>query len=409
MRLARLVGDILGDTGQLRIECYDGSTYGPRDATCVVQVRSSDAFRYVAQSPGELGFARAYVSGSVELEGDILAGLSSIDVNDLDLGPIRLAKVAREVGRDVFSRLEPPPEEIQLSGKRHDRDRDAAAVAAHYDLPNGFYELLLGDSMTYSCAVFEERGASLDAAQDRKHQLVCDKLALRDGSRLLDVGCGWGSMAIHAARHYGAHVVGVTLSREQLELGRRRVQDAGLGDLVELRYQDYRDIEDEPFDAISSLGLAEHVGWDRLDGYASQLHRLVRPGGRVLNHQISNWTTRRPRRAQDGFIQRYVFPDGELYGPSVTVAAFQDADLEVRHVESLREHYAITLRHWLQRLEASWDDAVGRIGLGRARVWRLYIAAAAVNFERGHSSVHQTLAVRPTEGGASLMPLRPDW
>ena len=410
MQLARLIDKVLDSPRPVRVECYDGSTAGPDDAVCTVRINSSDALRYIAQSPGELGFARAYVSGELEVEGDLMAGLDpSVDLTRLCVSPRQAATILRLVGRELAQRLDPPPEEIRLSGRRHDRDRDAAAIAAHYDLPNGFYELLLGDSMTYSCGVFENRTDDLLTAQANKHELVCAKLGLSDGDRLLDIGCGWGSMAIHAALHHGVRCVGVTLSRRQFELATKRVSEAGVSDRIELRVQDYRDITDEPFDAVSSIGMAEHVGWDRLDEYAAQLARLLRPGGRVLNHQISNWATKQPRRRPDGFVQRYVFPDGELYDPSVTVAALQDAGLEVRHVESLREHYTITLRHWVKALQANWDDAVEQIGIGRARIWLLYLATASRSFEAGRLSIHQTLAVRPSVMGDSGMPMRPDW
>lgn len=407
--LARLVDDVLGSPRNVRIECYDGTTSGPEDAPCAVRVTSPDALRYIIQAPGELGFARAYVSGGIVIDGDLLTGLErSLDLTRLKLRPKHLITVGRLLGRDATRRLEPPPEEIQLSGARHHRERDAAAIAAHYDLPNDFYGLLLGPSMTYSCAVFHDRGDDLVFAQSNKHELVCQKLGLGAGDRLLDIGCGWGSMVIHAARTRGARCVGVTLSKEQHALATKRVVEAGVAELVDLRLQDYRDIDDEPFDAVSSIGMAEHVGWKELDRYAEHLAELVRPGGRVLNHQITNWTQRRSK-SSDGFIHRYVFPDGELYDPSVTVAALQRAGLEVRHVESLREHYALTLRHWVGRLESEWDDAVRRIGLGRARVWRLYMAASARNFEAGRNSLHQTLAVKAEPDGTSRMPLRPDW
>lgn len=410
MRLADLVNDVLNGPPLVRVECYDGSATGPLDAACTVRIVSPDALRYMVQAPGELGFARAYVSGTLTIEGDLLAGLDpSMNLTALHLRPRHLRSIMRLLGRDTVRRLAPPPEEIRLGGRVHARSRDADAIAAHYDLPNGFYELLLGESMTYSCAVFESPDDDLVTAQHNKHELICRKLGLTDGARLLDIGCGWGGMVIHAARQHGTRCVGITLSNEQFDLANKRVSEAGVSDLVELRLQDYRDVGDQPFDAVSSIGMAEHVGWRHLDEYSAQLARLVRPGGRVLNHQISNWISKRPIRRDDGFIQRYVFPDGELYDPSVTVAALQGAGLEVRHVESLREHYAITLRHWVANLEATWDDAVERIGLGRARIWLLYMAAASRNFEAGRSSIHQTLAIRAEPSGLSGMPLRPDW
>lgn len=408
MTIAALVEGVVGSDLSLRVECYDGSGLGPKGAPCTLVIHSPDALRYLIQAPGELGFARAYVSGAMDIEGSLLEGLDlSEDLPNVARRPQALAAIVRFLGSDAVRRLAPPPEEIHLRGRRHRRGRDSDAISAHYDLPNNFYGLILGESMTYSCGVFRSADEPLDMAQQNKHDLICSKLALEKGDRLLDIGCGWGAMAIHAARHYGASCVGVTLSKAQFDLGQKRITEAGVADLVELRIQDYRDVDDGPFDAVSSVGMAEHVGWDHLDEYAEQLARLVKPEGRVLNHAISNWVSKRPLRRQDGFIQRYVFPDGELYDVGVTVAALQRAGLEVRHVESLREHYALTLRHWVTNLEASWDDAVERIGLNRARVWRLYMSVAARNFEGGRSAIHQTLAVRQSDAGASGMALRP--
>ncbi|MEU6312456.1 cyclopropane-fatty-acyl-phospholipid synthase family protein [Streptomyces sp. NPDC047014] len=302
----------------------------------------------------------------------------------------------------------PPPAEeaVPRGGGQHTRGRDRQAISHHYDVGNDFYERVLGPSMVYSCAYWSP-GATLEQAQHDKLDLVCRKLGLAAGDRLLDVGCGWGSMALHAARAYGARVTGVTLSREQALYARKRIADEGLADLVEIRIQDYRDVKDGPYDAISSIGMAEHVGADRYREYARTLHSLLRPGGRLLNHQIA-----RPPEADesvyhvDEFIDAYVFPDGELSPLGTTVGELERAGLEVRDVEALREHYALTLRAWVARLEDRWEEAVALTSPGRARVWQLYMAASALGFEHDRLGVNQILAVRPAAKGASDLPLR---
>jgi cyclopropane-fatty-acyl-phospholipid synthase len=300
--------------------------------------------------------------------------------------------------------LPPPPEEARLRGRRHSKERDAAAVAHHYDVSNEFYRLVLGETMTYSCAYFTEDGTSLDDAQRAKYDLVCRKLGLQPGMRLLDVGCGWGGMAMHAAEHYGVRAVGVTLSRHQHDLASKRVAEAGLAEHVEIRFQDYRDVDDGPYDAVSSIGMFEHVGLARLRDYFDVLFKLLPPTGRLLNHAISRpWG--RSRFDRHSFIERYVFPDGELHEVGSVVSAMQQQGFEVRDVHSLREHYAKTLRHWVANLEARWDEAVALAGAPRARVWRLYMAGSAVNFEEARTNVHQVLAVKPGPQGDSGMPL----
>ncbi|MCC3776904.1 cyclopropane-fatty-acyl-phospholipid synthase family protein, partial [Streptomyces sp. UNOB3_S3] len=306
----------------------------------------------------------------------------------------------------------PPAEEARRGGgPLHSLRRDRQAISHHYDVGNAFYEHVLGPSMVYSCAYWESPESTLEEAQRAKLDLVCRKLGLKPGMRLLDVGCGWGSMALHAAREYGVDVVAVTLSEEQAAYARKRVAGAGLADRIEVRVQDYREVSDGPFDAVSSIGMAEHVGSARYAGYAADLYALLRPGGRLLNHQIA----RRPLRDEGGyrvdeFIDRYVFPDGELAPVGRTVAQLEEAGFEVRDVEALREHYALTLRRWVANLEAQWDEAVRLTSPGRARVWRLYMAASALAFERNRIGVNQVLAIRTPESGASGLPLRTrDW
>ncbi len=295
-----------------------------------------------------------------------------------------------------------------MHGRRHSRSRDAAAIAHHYDVSNAFYRLVLGPSMTYSCAVWSAPDIALEHAQVAKYDLVARKLGLRPGMRLLDVGCGWGGMAIHAAERYGVAAVGITLSRPQAEWAEKAAAEAGIAHRVEIRVQDYRDVRDGPFDAISSIGMFEHVGLSQVQTYFGELHDLLPPGGRLLNHGISTPPAKRARFVRKSFIDRYVFPDGELHEVGSVVSAVQRSGLEVRHVESLRQHYALTLRAWVRNLERSWDEAANEVGAARARIWRLYMAASALNFEAGRTQVHQVLAVKATNG-VSGFPLRPDF
>ncbi|GAQ62049.1 class I SAM-dependent methyltransferase [Streptomyces scabiei] len=419
-RLKNLFEQLSGEPLPVRLRAWDGSTAGPPEAPALV-VRNRRALRRLLWKPGELGLARAWVAGDLGVEGDLYAVLDLVaahvwerDEDARSTGRALRDPEARAAVRDLLKLVGPaalvppaPPREEVRARHRHTRRTDRRAVSHHYDVGNDFYEIVLGPSMVYSCAYWPAPDATLEAAQHDKLDLVCRKLALAPGMRLLDVGCGWGSLAVHAARGYGVHVVGVTLSQEQAAYARKRVADEGLTDRVEIRVQDYRDVVDGPYDAISSIGMAEHVGADRYLEYARDLYRLVAPGGRLLNHQIS----RRPQQDEsayslDGFIDAYVFPDGELAPVGTTVTQLERAGFEVRDVESLREHYALTLRAWVARLEAGWARAVALAGPGRARVWRLYMAACALGFESNRLGVNQVLAVRPSEGGTSGLPLR---
>ena len=408
MRIDSLVREVLGDALPVRLEAYDGTAVGPEDSPATIIIRSPDAIRRIVTSPGELGFARAYVTGDLDVDGDIFEALSLRDrIPDVKLQPKQLVRAARMIGLSDLRPLPPPPEEARLRGRRHSKQRDAAAIAHHYDVGNDFYRLVLGPSLTYSCAVFERDDASLEEAQAAKYELICRKLGLRPGMRLLDVGCGWGGMVMHAAANHGVTAVGVTLSRAQQELGSKRIADAGLSDKVEVRYQDYRDVRDGPYDAISSIGMFEHVGMHRTAEYFGNLFTLLRPGGRLLNHAIARPPSKQTRLAPRSFVARYVFPDGELLEVGKTISAMQQAGFEVRHSEGLREHYARTLRHWVANLEANWDEAVRLVGQSRARIWRLYMAASACNFEAGRTQIHQVLGVRLHPDGRSDLPLRP--
>jgi cyclopropane-fatty-acyl-phospholipid synthase len=422
LRLRNLVGQLLGVPLPVRIRAWDGSEAGPPEAPALV-VRNRRAVRRLLFKPGELGLARAWVTGDLDIDGDLYTALDLISGLVWERGED--ARTLFEALRDPEVRSAvrglvalagpplppaPPPEEIRRArGHLHTRRSDKRAISHHYDVGNGFYEIVLGPSMVYSCAYWEapEPEGTLEQAQRDKLDLVCRKLGLTAGQRLLDVGCGWGSMAIHAAREYGVSVVGITLSQEQAAYARKRVADEGLTDRVEIRVQDYRDVTDGPYDAISSIGMAEHVGAERYLEYAEDLLKLLKPGGRLLNHQIA----RRPHTDEsaydvDEFIDSYVFPDGELAPLGTTVTMLERAGFEVRDVESIREHYAHTLRRWVTNLEAQWQRAVRLAGPGRARVWLLYMAACALAFERNRIGVNQVLAVRTPESGASGLPLR---
>jgi cyclopropane-fatty-acyl-phospholipid synthase len=423
--LKAVTTEFVGPDANIRFEDWQGETWGPTEAPVVVRFNSIDAVKYLARHPGELGFGRAYVSGAMDIDGDIWTVLDlQRDLGGVSLSAQAIRNLLRMVGLDVVRNPPPvPPEEVKTGNRfrAHTRSRDRRAISHHYDVSNDFYRMVLGPAWTYSCAVFENAGDTLEQAQSNKHELVCRKLGLQPGQRLLDVGCGWGSMAIHAARHYGVDVVGITISENQAALARQRVAEAGLEKQIDIRLQDYRDLDDEPFDAISSIGMFEHVGLANLKKYFVTLHDHLKPRGRLLNHQIgrkprvTRGLIRRPDTAvaKDGFIQRYVFPDGELHEVGNVVTAMQETGFEARHLESLREHYALTLRHWVTNLENNWDAAVAEAGEGKARVWRLYMAATAVNFANGHTQVHQILGVKtPMEGsasGRSGMPFRSRW
>lgn len=401
----RLAETFLGKGVSLRIRAWDGSEAGRPDAAITLVVRSPDALRRVLWAPGELGLARAHVAGDLDIEGSIF-DLLSLQDEPARAGPASLVAATRLAARHGALGRPPaaPPEESRLRGRRHSKRRDRSAITHHYDVGNDFYRLVLGPSLTYSCAYFPEPTTTLEQAQALKCELVCRKLGLEPGMRLLDVGCGWGTLAMHAALHHGATVVGVTISDEQADLARRRVEAAGLADRVDIRLCDYRDVTGGPFDAISSIGMFEHVGQARMAEYLAILHGLLRPGGRLLNHAISRPSSRSDAAISDrSFVGRYVFPDGELLEVGTVVTAAQDAGIEVRDVESLREHYGRTLRHWVANLEAGWDDAVALVGEARARVWRLYMAGSALGFEAGRINIHQVLGVRPGAAGASGM------
>lgn len=411
MRLETFITHWLGPDLPVRIVAFDGTVVGPAQAKTTVTVHSPDALIRMVTAPGELGVGRAYVAGDISIDGDIY-GLLDLRrrMPEVKLSPRQVAELVRVIGVRNLRRIPPPPEEHRGSGRLHTRRRDAAAISHHYDISNAFYRMVLGPSLTYSCAVFADPSDTLEQAQENKYELICRKLDLKPGMRLLDIGCGWGGMVLHAAKHHGVEAVGVTISQPQVELGRQRIAEAGLGDRVEVRFQDYRDIVDGPYDAISSIGMFEHVGMRRLEQYFAKVTDLLAPRGRLLNHAISRTDNARSSLfSRPSFSSRYVFPDGQLHEVGTVITALHDGGLEVRHMENLREHYALTLRRWVSNLEANWDAAVAEVGEGRARVWLLYMAVSAVLFDDHQAHVDQVLAVKLDDTGRSRVALRPDW
>ncbi|ASU81162.1 class I SAM-dependent methyltransferase [Actinopolyspora erythraea] len=410
MALAAVFARLFGDDLPIEFRAYDGSRCGPSGSTTAMVVNSPLALAHLAAAPGELGLARAYVNGHIEVLGDMytaLAAFPSFRLSDIPW-KLRVELAVRLAGYRFWWPVQPPPQENRAnSGRRHSKRRDSESISYHYDVSNLFYEWVLGPSMTYTCAVFEHGDATLEQAQYAKHDLVARKLGLTEGMRLLDIGAGWGGMVLHAAEHYGVRAVGVTLSRSQAEWAQRVIADRGLGGLAEVRHQDYRDVPETDFDAVSSIGLTEHIGREQLPSYFRFLRDKLRPGGKLLNHCITRPDGSYPARTGK-FISRYVFPDGELEPPGELMSRMHDSGLEVRHEENLREHYALTLAGWCANLDRNWDKAVAEVGHARARVWRLYMAASRLAFERDQIQLHQMLGVR-SEGAISPMPLRPDW
>ena len=377
------------------IELWDGSRIpSTNGGGPTFRARSKDALAYAVAAPGQLGLGRAYVAGEIEVDDmDAVIGL----LNDWQPPPVGAATKARLIAAALRAAgvRRPPPApkaEIHLRGRKHSSERDREAVRHHYDVGNEFFSLFLDESMTYSCAIFSRGAKTLEAAQETKLDLVCTKLALQEGERVLDVGCGWGSFVMHAASRYGVEAVGITLSEPQAELARQRVADAGLADRIEIRVQDYRELAGESFDAVASIGMVEHVGEAQIDTYAEQLASMLKPGGRLLNHGISRL---RHGSVEGGpFSERYVFPDGETLQVSRVILALERAGFIVRHVEEFGADYAETLRHWIANLDENLERAEQIAGPERLRVWRLYLRAARNGFEIDFTSVYQVLCRR---------------
>ncbi|MEZ7239363.1 class I SAM-dependent methyltransferase [Rhodococcus sp. GXMU-t2271] len=418
LTLAQILETVTGGALPVRFTAYDGSSAGPTDAPYGLRLTSTRGTTYLATAPGDLGMARAYVSGDLEAEGvhpgnpyELLKALG--DLHFQRPPALTLAQIARSLGLETLKPIAPPPQEHLprwrrfAEGLRHSRSRDAEVIHHHYDVSNAFYEHVLGPSMTYTCALFDSEAQSLEDAQENKYRLIFEKLRLQPGDRLLDIGCGWGGMVRYAARR-GVKALGVTLSREQAEWAQKTIADEGLTDLAEVRFSDYRDVPETGFDAISSIGLTEHIGVQNYPAYFRRLHDKLREGGLLLNHCITRPVNRGPVKA-GGFIDRYVFPDGELTGSGRIITEVQDVGLEVLHEENLRQHYALTLKGWCENLVANWDACVAEVGEGTARVWGLYMAGSRLGFERNVVQLHHVLAVKLGPDQEPNVPLRPWW
>jgi cyclopropane-fatty-acyl-phospholipid synthase len=412
--LAELVGllDSRAEGGRsFTLAFWDGSELPPTNPvpnSPTLRFAQRDALVRMVREPNELGMARAWVSGELEVDGDLEMALDLTEkwrhapLKATDAIPA--LKAARKLG--LLRRGQPPaPEaEIKLQGRLHSAQRDQEAISHHYDVSNEFYRRMLGETMVYSCAYFGSPEDTLDQAQTRKLDLICKKLELKPGDRLLDIGCGWGSLMIYAAHNYGVHAVGVTISEEQAALARERIIEAGMQDQCEVRLQDYREVNDGPYDKISSVGMFEHVGRDNLPIYLQQARSLIAKDGLFLNHGIVRVGEDHQMHPKS-FTQRYVFPDGELHTQGIVISAIESAGFELVDDESLRPHYAETLRRWAINHDSDREAAIAEIGPERERVWRLHNYGAALGFERSRLSVHQVIA-RPVEEYEPAPPLR---
>jgi cyclopropane-fatty-acyl-phospholipid synthase len=415
LSIADALDTLLKEPLPLRFTAYDGSATGPADSPYGIHLANERGLNYILTAPGDLGFGRAYVSGDLQIKGvhpgDPYEAFRLVQgrLSFRRPSPAEVLRVVRSLGIQHLRPVTPPPEERPsplrrtLEGLRHSLGRDAEAIHHHYDVSNRFYELVLGPSMTYTCAVFPREDASLEEAQFNKYDLVARKLDLQSGQRLLDLGCGWGGMVRHAAREYGVRAIGVTLSREQAWWAQERIKEERLDHLAEVRFLDYRLVEETDFDAISSIGLTEHIGVKNYPAYFGFIRDHLRPQGRLLNHCITRPHNRFEQTGQ--FLDRYVFPDGELIGSGKIITEVQNAGLEVQHEENFRIHYAKTLAGWCQNLADNWDECVAEVGEGTARVWGLYMAGSRIGFERNEIQLHHVLATK-TEDGVSGYPLR---
>jgi cyclopropane-fatty-acyl-phospholipid synthase len=419
IKIADAFDQLLKEPLPLRFTAYDGSASGPEDAPYGFDLRNERGLAYLMTAPGDLGLGRAYVTGDL-----VVTGIHPGDPYDALVMLQKGLKFRRPTAAEAMKLLTglglshlkppPPPKEETLprwrrlvEGIRHSRTRDSEAIHHHYDVSNAFYEHVLGPSMTYTCAVYPNEDATLEQAQEYKYDLIARKLDLKPGMRLLDVGCGWGGMVRHAAQHYGVEVLGVTLSRLQATWAQEKIKEMGLDHLAEVRHSDYRDVTETGFDAVSSIGLTEHIGVKNYPAYFGFLHDRLRPQGRLLNHCITRPHNRKQETGQ--FIDRYVFPDGELTGSGRIITAVQNSGLEVMHEENFRLHYARTLAGWGHNLVEHWDECVAEVGEGTARVWGLYMAGSRLGFERNEIQLHHVLATKTDADGRDGFPLRPSF
>lgn len=422
MSLGEIIEAFATGEPPLRIEAYDGSAVGPEDSDLVLRLKSEKALQYFITAPGDLGLARAYLMGELEMDGvhpgaprDVFGALEVFRKTMTRTPDARtMLRIAQSVGLDNVRLLPlpemeivPPWQRVLQGMRRHSKERDSKAVSYHYDVSNLFYSWILGPSMTYTCACYPDEGALLETAQENKYRLVFDKLGLEAGDRLLEVGCGWGGMVRYAAKR-GVNVIGVTLSKEQAEWARAGVEADGLGHLAEVRLQDYRDVPERDFDAISSIGMTEHIGRKHYRDYFAKVHSYLKPGGRLLNHCITRPDNSKIVKA-GAFIDRYIFPDGELAGAGTVHLEMENVGLEVLHEENLRPHYALTLRDWCANLVEHWDEAVEEVGEPMAKLWGLYMGACQYGFEHNKIQLHQILAVRLDDSMTWDAPLRPWW
>ena len=418
-RLSDILSPLVGGELPVRLTAWDGSTAGPEDAPKVT-LYSPNVLRRLLWNPGELGAAQAYVLGELDVEGDLGDALTHVWKVSAERGlgsitptpSLVLAAVTAARSFGAFGRpLAPPASQAQVKGRLHSLARDREAIGHHYDLSNDFYQLILDENMAYSSGYWTSDAPdyTLEDSQTDKLDLVCRKVGLdrARGLRFLDVGCGWGSLSLHAAREYGARVVGITISAEQKAFVDAKVRALGLEDWVEIRLQDYREIPDGPFDAVASIEMGEHVGEDNYPTYVKALHDNVIAGGRVLIQQMSRTG---PHPGGGPFIESFIAPDMYMRPVGRTVAMIEEGGLEVRDVHALREHYVRTVDAWIETFESNWDRVVELVGVEVARVWRLYLVGGGMAFRDGRMGVDQILSVRPHGDGRSGMePVRPQW